>query len=393
MYRKFMKCRYLFLLLIILFITGCSKFDANMEIKDDKSMEFSILYTYDKTVYNSDPTNLINEENKNKLTSAGFTIENYEVDNNVGIKISKKIDNIDDVSEENKFITYDLFDLPNFNNDTKLFKVRKGFIRDTYTASFKVSNKDNVFNIDQSNYNSNNKVWGSSENFKFSLKLPHTAGSNNANKSGDMRKNLVWNLSSYTSIQSIEFEFYFYNMKNIYIVIGAVILFIVFVILSNMGKNNPTDDINNVKVAVDKKETYQTPINVPSTPVTTGEIGDIDSFNFLKDKSSSSAKEEEEIINSTPSSPDDVNFIMSQQMHHNEDNNESEVSTGKNNNVPSIEDFMNSAPNLEQAQNEPQQPQNINNQVVNSVQYTPQGGIPEIPPELMSSINNDNNNS
>ena len=388
-----MKCRYLFVLLIILFITGCSKFDANMEIKDDKSMEFSILYTYDKNASSNDPANIINEENINKLTSAGFTVENYDVDNNVGIKISKKIDNIDDVSEENKFITYDLFDLPNFNNDTKLFKVRKGFIRDTYTASFRVSNKDNVFNVDQNNYSNNNRVWGSSENFKFSLKLPYTAGSNNANRTENVRKILTWNLSSYTSIQSIEFEFYFYNMKNIYIVIGAVILFIIFVILSNMGKNNPTDDINNVKVAVDKKETYQTPINVPSTPVTTGEIGNIDSFNFLKDKSTSTVTQEEETTNTVSMPPDDVNYIMSQQMHGNEDNNENQVSTGKNNNVPSIEDFMNSAPNLEQAQNEPQQPQNIDNQVVNSVQYTPQGGIPEIPPELMSSINNDNNNS
>lgn len=382
MYQKLKKYRYLIILLFVFFITGCSKIDANMEFNKDKSMEFSMIYTYDKTVYPSDPSNMINEENKNKLINAGFTVENYEVGNNKGIKISKKIDNIDDVTDENKFITYDLLELPNFTSDTKLFRVRKGFIRDTYNASFKISNKSNLFNTESGV----KKTWGESKNFKFSLKLPYPAGSNNANKTDDLRRSLSWDLSNYNYIQTVEFEFYYYNMKNIYIVGGAIVLFIVFIILSNMGRNNPADDINNMKVAVDKKETYQTPINVPSTTVTTGEIGNIDSFNFLKDSSTKNTKIEEV---STPSSPDDVNYIMSQQMRHNSDEPTiPTINTQSSNNMSSIEDFMNSAPEP-QPKGQTEQTQGANNQSVNPVQYTPDGGIPELPPELMSGVNND----
>ena len=46
------KIKYLVLLFTVTFLlTGCIKFNANMDIKKDKSMDFSIIYALDTSVF------------------------------------------------------------------------------------------------------------------------------------------------------------------------------------------------------------------------------------------------------------------------------------------------------------------------------------------------------
>jgi hypothetical protein len=392
--------------LFIFLLSGCSKFNSSMEVKSDRSMTFSILYTYDTTVNQSDPVNIITEENRNNLLASGYTIEDINDGNNVGLKITKTIDNIDDVSDENNSIKYDLFDLLDSKKNIKLFKVERNFLYDTYKADFYINDKTGFlkgnttsgFDDNGYSYSYTPKNWGTPENFSFNLKVP-LLQSSNATKTDTLRRNATWDLSNFDSISHIKFQFYVFNKRNILILVGAIVIFIFFIIASNQKKDTPQNDRDNIKLEVPKKETYQTPINIPSTPVTTGEVNDSNSsssFGFLNTEPKANNPSFDQSAANVMAT-DDVNFIMSEQI-----NNAPSSSTGNNsgasnsNNssggMSSLESFMNSNNLVSSTTNT--SPQTINNlPPLNS-----QGGIPEVTPELMSGIsdngvNNNSNNS
>mgnify|MGYP006916052502 CR=1 FL=1 len=399
MYKRVFK--FVFLFLFIFLLSGCSKFNSSMIIKSDRSMTFSILYTYDTTVNPSDPVNIITEENRNNLLSLGYTIEDINDGTNVGVKISKTIDNIDDVSDENNNIKYDLFDLLDSKKDIKLFKVDRNFLCDTYKADFYISNKDNFlkgntkqgFDENGYSYSYSPKNWGTPENFSFNLQVP-LSKSSNATETDTLRRNLTWDLSNYDSLSHIKFQFYVFNKRNLCILAGAVVLFIFFVIASNQKKNNSQNDRDNIKVAVPQKETYQTPINIPSTPVTTGEVSNSNSsgsFSFLNSEPKANNPSFDQATSNTIAT-DDVNFIMSEQIHNGPSGSNTSNTSNSNNlssGISSLESFMNS-------NSAPSSAVNSNPQVINNPpQFNVQGGIPEVTPELMSGItdNSANNNS
>ena len=57
----------------------------------------------------------------------------------------------------------------------------------------------------------------------FTLTLPYKAMANNATNVSNNGKKLVWNLNDLNTDQ-IYFEFTLYNLTNVYIVIGGVVL-------------------------------------------------------------------------------------------------------------------------------------------------------------------------
>lgn len=390
------KIYFLMVLAFVIFLSGCTKFNSDMTIKKDGSMDFSILYTYDG---NSDPTGILNSENKQKLLNSGYVLEDIKN----GIKITKKIDNIDDVSEENKMVRFDLFDLLEDNGKLKLFKVQKNFLFDTYTARFYISNKNGILNGDEKleetesgqKHSYNKKKWGSSENFKFNLKVPYIVGENNATSVSSNKRNLSWDLSEVSSLSTIEFKFYMIKKKDTLILLGGLVLFIIFVI-SARGGNNPQNDKDNDKVVVPKKETYQTPINIPSTPVTTNETKDSQSFEFLNSDSASSKKEEvaNDIfdIKTNTNSSDDVNFIIGSQLHGGDVNNNQDSSISNNTGITGLEEFMSNGSTVTNNNNNNNSNTSSNNNVTTPTMappLNPDGGIPE----LMVGVeeNNDNN--
>lgn len=97
-----------FLLLVILFsVTGCIKYNTLMEIKEDKSMNFSIIYAISKSIFEMGEEasdKLLTSDQKQELIKQGFKVEDYLDDNFQGFQISKKIDNIDNVSIESDVI-------------------------------------------------------------------------------------------------------------------------------------------------------------------------------------------------------------------------------------------------------------------------------------------------
>ena len=267
------------LILLVISLTGCVKFNSTMEIKKDKSMDYKIIYAFDKSLFGDQE--ILTNDDKKELENKGFTVSNYVDGNMKGFKVSKNIKNIDDVSSTND-ATYDLSGLLDSNkSESKVFKVKKGFLKNTYTASFKFDSSDsdlnnstsndttidNDFTIDDNNTTTDSDFDFSSMNtnmdLSFNVKLPYKAISSNATTKKNDDKELSWNLSS-TGEDKIEFSFALYNMTNIYICGGVIVLLIIIVIVSilNKGKKNKVSnkDATNDKQTTTFNSSVETPI-------------------------------------------------------------------------------------------------------------------------------------
>lgn len=267
------------LTLLVISLTGCVKFNSTMEIKKDKSMDYKIIYAFDKSLFGDQE--ILTSDDKKELENKGFTVSNYVDGNMKGFKVSKNIKNIDDVSSTNN-ATYDLSGLLDSNkSESKVFKVKKGFLKNTYTASFKFDSSDSDLNNSTSNdttidndftTDDNNTTTDSDFDFSnintnmdlsFNVKLPYKAISSNATTKKNDDKELSWNLSS-TGEDKIEFSFALYNMTNIYICGGVIVLLIIIVIVSilNKGKKNKVSnkDATNDKQTTTFNSSVETPI-------------------------------------------------------------------------------------------------------------------------------------
>ncbi len=289
------------LILLVISLTGCVKFNSTMEIKKDKSMDYKIIYAFDKSLFGDQE--ILTNDDKKELESKGFTVSNYVDGNMNGFKVSKNIKNIDDVSSTND-ATYDLSGLLDSNkSESKVFKVKKGFLKNTYTASFKFDSSDSDLNNSTSNdttidndftTDDNNTTTDSDFDFSnintnmdlsFNVKLPYKAISSNATTKKNDDKELSWNLSS-TGEDKIEFSFALYNMTNIYICGGVIVLLIIIVIVSilNKGKKNKVSnkDATNDKQTTTFNSSVETPImnnNVTSQSIDNQSIQEQDSTN------------------------------------------------------------------------------------------------------------------
>lgn len=267
------------LTLLVISLTGCVKFNSTMEIKKDKSMDYKIIYAFDKSLFGDQE--ILTSNDKKELENKGFTVSNYVDGNMKGFKVSKNIKNIDDVSSTND-ATYDLSGLLDSNkSESKVFKVKKGFLKNTYTANFKFDSSDSDLNNSTSNdttidndftTDDNNTTTDSDFDFSnintnmdlsFNVKLPYKAISSNATTKKNDDKELSWNLSS-TGEDKIEFSFVLYNMTNIYICGGVIVLLIIIVIVSilNKGKKNKVSnkDATNDKQTTTFNSSVETPI-------------------------------------------------------------------------------------------------------------------------------------
>lgn len=262
----------LLLLVATITLTGCMKFNANMEIKKDKSMDFSIIYAMDTSMMGGETNEeLVKDEDKEELKKQGFTVEDYTDGKMKGIKITKTIKNIDDVSSTED-TTYSLSSMLDGKDhkDEKMFKVEKGFLKNTYTAKFTFDMNESNMGMDEEEENfdfenpdetevSDNDTLTTTEedestdldlsslndpslyanmDLSFNLKLPYAAKSNNADsKTSD--KELKWNLMSMSGAKNIEFSFGIYNINPIiiYAVIALIVIIIVAVVLMIIMKN------------------------------------------------------------------------------------------------------------------------------------------------------------
>lgn len=122
--------------LMIILSTACYNAQANMKIKQDKSIELSVK------ILQMDSEELTEENylvNKNYYDQRDIKIEKITEDGKVGYAISKSYKNIDEISTDN-YISVDIYKyLERDFDDSKLFKFEKRYFSTIYSAHFKVN--------------------------------------------------------------------------------------------------------------------------------------------------------------------------------------------------------------------------------------------------------------
>ncbi len=270
------------LFLTTMFICGCSmKSEFSMNIKSDKSMDFSVLMAVDDKLMNAmmsmqnssedEQSKEYTEEEKWKFlessiseqySSEGFEKERYEQDEYKGIKLSKKISNIDDITGDTINFSFENY----ANIDKSIVFVKNG---DKYKATL---TSEGLVNVGSENSGDNSYDMSDIDyDVKFIVTLPNKPISHNATSVSSDGKTLTWDLSNANEISNMEFEFSFQNNNFIiYLVIGVVgaivIAGVIFIILkrkknnsniNNSGNQNFGEPINQVNLA----STVEQPIN------------------------------------------------------------------------------------------------------------------------------------
>lgn len=266
---------FVMILFLIFTMTGCVKFNANMDIKKDKSMDFKIIYAFDTNYFGD--KELLTDENKDKLKSAGFTVTDYLDGTMKGFIISRNVKNIDYVSSEID-TEYSLSGMLEDNSSNPyVFKVKKGLFKNTYVAKLSFDSSDSSLSDDSKDSNEEEDYTSDDEfdfggmmgsmDLSFNVNLPYGVINSNATKTSEDGKTLTWTLT--TNNESLmEFEFELYNMSVIYIVSGIIIILIVFIVFMIIRKRNNkktktvvTDSAAIQPVTTNDQMLYQVPIN------------------------------------------------------------------------------------------------------------------------------------
>ena len=268
--------KILCLMLVVFMMTGCMKFQTNMTINKDKSMNFSLTYAIaNSLVEQASGEASFGNESLKELEKQGFKSEDYSDGSMTGVKLSKNFDNIDEISNE-KEVNFNLESMMNGSEQTDMFTVKKGFFKNTYTlkmennTSNEVQNgmnsvadsnevnglenqttdtntdttqdtvpneSSNITNDDSTTDNQSDfssdidlSMLSSSMDMTFNINLPYKAISSNATSTENDGKNLKWNLLD-TNLQNINAQFELYNMNNIYLTIGIVIAIVLIIII------------------------------------------------------------------------------------------------------------------------------------------------------------------
>ncbi len=304
------------ILVLTLGLSGCVKYNANIDIKKDKSMDFSIIYAMD-TQYFGDQE-ILTSEDRDNLTKEGFEVSNYEDGTMKGFTISRSVKNIDDLSTE-KDEDYSLSGIMEEDSDEKMFKVEKGFFKNKYTANFKFDSSDSGLSTEDDTTTDDSDIYGDitttddsniyndtttddtttyddttttddtttyddsttiddstmgdfsnmTTNMDLSLNvtLPYSALSNNATSTKNDNKTLSWNLQT-SGEEAINFEFELYNLTNIYLTIGAGLIIILIIIIIVISKAKRKKKATETTSQTTTNEIPQTNTAVASEPTT-----------------------------------------------------------------------------------------------------------------------------
>jgi len=272
--KKYLK---LVLSLIMVFaLTGCLKYNVNMEVKDDKSVSLEFIYAMNTSYADqfNNMTNSIDEEEDEDLEvtgieeddelefdfdeeeeettgedidkeefewleKKGYKVEDYKYEDKEGnkyegVKISKTFDSIDDITKDDeKTIDFNaLFQDKDKFDDSQFFS-KKGSV---YKANFVFD-----FTQDGQDVSEQYKDYAKMFDMTYEIKLPKKAKSNNATKESDDGKTLTWNLT-YGKKNTIEYEFELGSKKTIFIIAGVVVaVAVIACVLVVVLKKKPTE--------------------------------------------------------------------------------------------------------------------------------------------------------
>lgn len=278
------KIKILCIISMMFLLTGCVKLNMTMDIKNDKSMDLSILYAVDTTIMGEEE--LFKEEDLNEYKESGFEVKDYSEGNYKGITLKKHVKNIDKVSKTTGAVSFNIMDSSN-DEDDSMFTVKKGFLKNVYTLKMKSDSTGEMTNgIDVTDgrkalededdtllddYPSDDSLLDdySDDGYSFddvdytqylsqmdlslTVNLPNEPISHNATNVSNDGKSLTWNLA--TQQEDVELTFALYNLSNIFVCVIGIVVVVVGVVLviaksgkNKNGSNNQATNTNNLNM-------------------------------------------------------------------------------------------------------------------------------------------------
>lgn len=254
------------LLLIFLFMmSGCIKYRTVTTINKDKSVNFSIDYLLSEDL----EININDMIEGNEFNGRNIKISELKEEGYIGIRANKTYDNINDISSE-KDTQIIISDYLNEDfDDSILFKVKKGFFKNIYSANFLfnvdsedastegLSNEDvldeditsDIVTINGENDSdamNDMMTLGNEMELSYKVILPSKPISHNSKIVSDDGKVLSWNFTTDES-STIEYSFSMLNIKNILIlggsIIGGIVLIIIIISVVNNKRTNQVGKI------------------------------------------------------------------------------------------------------------------------------------------------------
>ena len=232
--------------LMVIGLTGCVKYNASMEVKDDKSVTLEFLYQ--NNGYEGFPESTV--ENFKWLEEYGYKIEEVKEKtdgesenedaadlNAPTLKISKSFDNIDDITakEATKVKFLEIFDKEKKDN----LKNLKFFYKDgkKYVADFEFNFLGDATEEERKTESANDEQV---TDLSYKIKLPVEVGENNADKVSEDKTELKWNLT-YSEINKVNFEFELGGINWIVIIaaVAVAIIIIAVIVLLITKKKKP----------------------------------------------------------------------------------------------------------------------------------------------------------
>ena len=271
MKKDFKTFKLLLIALMLMLSSGCVKYNVTMDIKKDKSMDFNMIAAFDESLAENGEMNIT--EAKDEVKNQYCSVSDYNESNMKGINVSCKFPNIDELSSETTVKEADFESIMD-DKDSKLFTLKKGFFKNTYTFKLDSSSSSDLLgdkededsydyreedDSDYDDYDYDSDLYDysdgsdntdfdmsalSSMDLKFEVKLPYKAISSNATSKEDNEKHLTWDLMKMAQSEDgnnvVELTFALYNTSNIAIVAVIVIALIavgVIFFMKNKKKN------------------------------------------------------------------------------------------------------------------------------------------------------------
>ncbi|MDD5836326.1 MAG: hypothetical protein PUD34_03865 [bacterium] len=225
------RCKlFIIALSLMLLVSGCSNVNTTMKINKDKSMNLSYIISLDKNYLGNKTFNdLFSSKNINNLENNGYSVTDYEDDNNFGYKISTNVKDIDNISSSED-LKINLLSLlySNVQDELYIFKRTDGVLKNQYEANFSVDLSEAL----QENPNIlTNMVTTPVLSYSFSLELPSEVITSNATNISADKKTLTWQFDNiYNNHSNITFTFEAYNKPMLYMLyvgiglLGLIIL-------------------------------------------------------------------------------------------------------------------------------------------------------------------------
>ena len=108
--------RTISLFMVVVLLSGCVKYNIEMNITKDKKMNMVFISATDKSMFGDSIEETEDNEELQKLKNEGWKLEKIEDDKWKGAKLSKSFDDIDKLSTENETI----FDLNKFGQEGQM---------------------------------------------------------------------------------------------------------------------------------------------------------------------------------------------------------------------------------------------------------------------------------